>query len=72
MNKHTIEQFRKDYPNDDACLHKIYELRYNNLVCPKCDSDKAFTRVKNKRSYQCPCRGFQIYPTADTVFHNWG
>ena len=69
MNKYTIEQFRKDYPNDDACLHKIYELRYKNLVCPKCDSDKTFTRVKNRRSYQCPCCGFQIYPTADTVFH---
>src|ERR1700733_3329294 len=69
MNKYTIEQFRKDYPNDDACLHKIYELRYKNLVCPKCDSDEAFTRVKNRRSYQCPCCGFQIYPTADTVFH---
>lgn len=68
MNKYTINQFRADYPNDDACLHKIFQLRFANLVCPKCDSIKEFTRVKNRRSYQCPYCGFQVYPTKDTPF----
>lgn len=68
MNKYTITQFRKDYPNDDACLDKIFQLRYSNLVCPKCVADKPFTRVKDRRSYQCPCCGFQIYPTQGTIF----
>ena len=68
MNKYTITQFRNDFPNEDACLHKLFVLRYTNLVCPKCDGDKPFTRVKNRRSYQCPCCGFQVYPTAGTVF----
>jgi transposase len=68
MNKFTITQFRARYPDDDACLHKIFQLRFANLVCPKCDSDKPFTRVKNRRSYQCPCCGFQVYPTKGTEF----
>jgi transposase len=68
MNKYTITEFRADYPNDDACLDKIFKLRYNNLVCPKCDGDKPFTKVKNRRSYQCPCCGHQIYPTKGTIF----
>jgi transposase len=69
MNKrYTIDQFRKDYPDNDACLHKLFTVRYTNLVCPKCDSDKPFTRVKNKKSYQCPCCSFQIYPMAATIF----
>jgi transposase len=68
MNKYTINEFRKDYPDDDACLHRIFELRYTNLVCPKCDGDKPFTRVKNRRSYQCPSCGFQVYPTKGTIF----
>jgi transposase len=67
-NRYTIDQFRKDYPDSDACLHRLFVLRYTNLVCPKCDSDKEFTRVKNRRSYQCPCCGFQLYPTQGTVF----
>jgi len=68
MNKFTITEFWAAYPNDDACLDKIFELRYNNLVCPKCESDKKFTRVHNRRSYQCPACGFQIYPTQGTIF----
>ncbi len=68
MKRYTIDQFRKDYPDNDACLHKLFELRFKGLVCPKCESNKEFTRVKNRRSYQCPNCGFQVYPTKDTVF----
>jgi len=67
-NRYTIDQFRKDYPDNDACLDKLFKLRYTNLVCPKCDSDKPFKRVKNRMSYQCPCCGFQVYPMRETVF----
>lgn len=69
MNKrYTIDEFRKDYPDNDACLHKLFTTRFTGLVCPKCDGDKEFTRVKNRMSYQCPSCGFQIYPMAGTVF----
>jgi len=68
MNKYTITQFRKDYPDNEACLDKLFQLRYTNLICPKCDSDKAFKRVKNRMSYQCPCCGFQVYPMEGTIF----
>jgi len=68
IKRYTINDFRKDYPDNDACLDKLFQLRYKNLVCPKCESDKAFTRVKNRRSYQCPSCSFQLYPTQGTVF----
>lgn len=68
MKKYTITEFREAYPNDDVCLHKLFELRFKGLVCPKCESTKEFTRVKNRRSYQCPCCSFQVYPTKDTIF----
>lgn len=68
MKKFTIEEFRETYPDEATCLDKIFRLRYTGLVCPKCESDKPFTRVKNRRSYQCPACGFQLYPTKGTVF----
>jgi transposase len=68
IKRFTIKEFREAYPNDDACLDKIFQLRYSNLICPKCENDQPFKRVKNRRSYQCPCCGFQVYPTKDTVF----
>jgi transposase-like protein len=66
--RYTIDQFRADYPTEDACLHKLFKLRFTGLICPLCDSDKEFTRVKNRRSYQCPNCGHQVYPTKDTIF----
>lgn len=68
MKRFTIKEFRDRYPDNDACLDKIFRLRYAGLICPKCESDKPFQRVKNRRSYQCPCCAFQVYPTKDTVF----
>lgn len=68
MNKYTITEFRQDYPDNDACLHKLFTLRYKGLVCPKCDSDNDFTKVKNRPAYQCPCCGYQISPMAGTIF----
>lgn len=67
MEKYTIKQFAADYPDDDACLDKIFQLRYSNLVC-KCGAEKTFHKVKNRRSYQCSNCGFQIYPTQGTIF----
>ena len=68
MNKYTITEFRAAYPNDDACLDKIFQLRFNNLVCPKCEGTKQYTRVKDRRAYQCPSCANQLYPTKDTIF----
>lgn len=68
MKKYTLVDFQKQYPNDDACLDKLYKLRFTGLICPKCDSTKEFNRVKGRRSYQCPCCGFQLYPTKGTIF----
>ena len=66
--RYTIDQFRNEYPDNDACLDKLFKLRYTNLVCPKCDSDKPFVRVKSKKSYQCPSCAYQVFPMAGTIF----
>jgi transposase-like protein len=68
MKKLTIKEFMQRYPDDNACLDKIFQLRYKNLVCPKCENDKPFTRVKGRRAYQCPCCSFHLYPTQGTIF----
>jgi len=70
MKRYTLAQFQKDYPDDDSCLQKLFQLRYANLVC-KCGNDqseKPFTKVNNRKAYQCPNCGYQIHPCAGTVF----
>ena len=68
--KYTIEQFRKDYPHDAACLDKLFKLRYGNLeACPICGvCNPEFRRLTTRRAYQCRDCYHQIYPTAGTIF----
>ena len=65
----TITQFREAYPNDAACLDKIFKQKYGNLNhCPSCGRETEFRRITTRRSYQCRLCYFQLYPTAGTVF----
>jgi transposase len=69
--KYTINEFRKDYPNDDVCLDMIFKLRYAKMpCCPQCSQATAFKRITGRRAYQCSDKNcqYQLYPTAGTVF----
>jgi len=70
MKQYTIQEFRKQYPNDAVCLDKIFQLRYGNMeACLNCGVVHAeFKRVTNRRAYYCRECYYQIYPTAGTVF----
>lgn len=70
MNQYTIKRFQEEYPNDDACLDKIFQLTHGKMTeCPKCGCTKEFVRVKTRRCYQCRDCYHQIYPCAGTIFH---
>jgi transposase len=68
--KYTINQFRKDYPNDAACLDKLFELRYGNMeCCPKCSvANPEYKRITKRQCFQCRDCYYQIYPMAGTIF----
>ncbi|OHA70733.1 MAG: hypothetical protein A3F15_00130 [Candidatus Wildermuthbacteria bacterium RIFCSPHIGHO2_12_FULL_40_12] len=65
--KYTITQFRKDFPDDGACLEYLLKNRFPNLKCPLC-SKTSFYKVKNTKKFSCSC-GHIISPTANTIFH---
>lgn len=62
---YTIKQFFNDFPDDDTCLEKIMNLRFDS--CPKC-SHKEFKKVDNRKCYQCLDCNHQVYPCAGTPF----
>lgn len=69
MATFTFAEFKKMYPNDNACLDKIFALRYGHLTeCPECNSAVAWRKVRTRRCYQCRHCYAQFYPTANTVF----
>lgn len=68
--RYTIEQFRKEYPNEAVCLDKLFQLRFGNMeACPGCGIvNPTYRRITTRRSYQCRDCYHQIYPTAGTPF----
>ena len=69
--KYTINQFRKEFANDDVCLDRLFAMRYKSQpCCPQCSQETTFKRIPGRRSYQCSdshCQ-YQLYPTAGTIF----
>jgi len=70
MTKFTLKDFQQAFPNDDVCLDYIRYKKYPERIdCPKCGKNSLFHRDRGKKSYSCDHCGFNISPTANTVFH---
>src|ERR1035441_2239902 len=68
--KYTLNQFNAEFPNDDACLEAIKEMRFPGGVttCPKCKVERKHYRVTGRTAYACDHCGHHIYPLAGTIF----
>jgi len=67
--KYSIQDFRTDFPDDEACLARIFYLRYGSLeACPKCGKEAKFHPISKRRAYACQWCGHHLYPCAGTIF----
>lgn len=67
--KYTYKHFKELYPNDGACLDKVFQNRFGDLeFCPKCGAQTKFYRVKKRQSYACMHCGYQLFPLSGTIF----
>ncbi len=67
--KYNFKQFETDFPDDSACLEFIFWQRWPDGGKCECGKVNTFYRVKNRRCYACSDCGFQLHPTAGTIFH---
>lgn len=64
----TVTQFLRLFPDDDACLSHLFEVRYgSDPVCPKCGQTGTFHKLAKLPAYTCNC-GHHIHPMVDTPF----
>lgn len=70
--KYTIDDLRRQFPDDNACLQKLFELRYGEMeACVNCGvAQPEYLRVKKRKCYQCSDCLFQIYPMVGTPLEN--
>lgn len=70
MNKFTIRDFDKQFPDDAACLEWLKNYLYpDGIECHKCKKVTNHYRVKSRPSYSCEYCGNHVHPTADTIYH---
>lgn len=62
--KYTINQFKKDFPDDEACLEYVFRFRYGHIP-----DFKKYYRVTGRKCYAHSETGHQIHPLAGTIFH---
>jgi len=69
MNKYTIANFNKDFPNDDTCLDWLKDYLYpEGIFCKYCSQVTKHHRVSNRPCYACDYCGNHVYPMAGTIF----
>lgn len=70
MKRFTMKDFNTEFPNDDACLEWLRQRLYPELIeCPVCEAPRRFHRVKTRKVYECDRCGYQLSPTAGSIFH---
>ena len=71
MNKYTLDDFNRDFPNEDACLEYLKNLRWpDGISCEKCQRVTKHHRVKKRLAYACDFCGTHVYPQAGTILQD--
>jgi len=66
----TIQDFFKQFPDDDTCLDYLMQLRHGkSLECPKCGKYGKFHRTRRHPAYECAWCGYAIFPMVGTMFY---
>lgn len=71
LGRLTVGEFFARFPDDDACLNHIMEVRFGmRHVCRACGVEGTFHRLTERRAFSCASCGDHVYPTAGTVFQD--
>jgi transposase-like protein len=69
---YSLVEFMRDYPDDAACLDRLWRDRFapdgHHTHCPKCDRERKFHRTTTRASYTCDSCGLHIHPMKGTIF----
>lgn len=68
----SVREFFQRFPNDDACLTHIMNVRFGGtrFECAVCKKDSTHHKLKERRTFVCASCGHHVNPTANTVLHD--
>ncbi|HAV10881.1 MAG TPA: IS1595 family transposase [Dehalococcoidia bacterium] len=68
QQRYSINDFNNQFPNDDACLEWLKNIRYpDGIHCSKCNKITSHYKVTGRPCYVCDICGHHVYPMAGTI-----
>lgn len=65
---YTIRDFKRNFPNDDACLEWLKNAKYpDGIFCEKCQKITKHYRITKRPAYACEICGNHVYPMVGTI-----
>ncbi len=69
MERYTIHDFNRDFPDDDSCLTLVRDLLYpDGIQCRTCEEVRPHHRLAKRKAFSCDYCGTHVYPLAGTIF----
>lgn len=68
MEKITILDFHKHFPDNATCLDYLFKVRFGDKECPSCKRVGQYHRRKGTAHYVCNCGQSHVAPKAGTIF----
>lgn len=62
--KYGLKQFKKDFPNDQACL----QFAFDTLHSKECNCGGEYRAVEGRKQFYCSKCRYQIAPLSKTIF----
>lgn len=66
--KFTIQEFNKQFPDNDACLDYLFKVMHGEDKCPACKRISQYHRRAGSSHYVCNCGQSAVSPKAGTIF----
>lgn len=71
LGKLTVREFFGRFPDDNACLTHIMEVRHGlRHECRACGKYGTFHKLADRRAFSCAHCGDHVYPCAGTIFQD--
>src|SRR5215211_4355401 len=68
----SLVEFMQQYPDDAACLDRLWRDKYapdgHHAHCSRCERERKFHRTKTRASYTCDTCGLHVHPMKGTIF----
>lgn len=66
--KFTIQEFNRQFPDNESCLRHLFQTHHGHKACPKCGQKGKYHLQYGTSHFVCQCGGHQVSPKAGTIF----